>query len=76
MYSEDISYKRKYDHRLKISMEQCLDFHFSVLLHNDIRNRSHKFLSGIQLFSVFEIQLLNFINSPSEMNGDESLKLE
>lgn len=76
MYSEDISYKRKYDPRLKISMEKFLHFHFNVLLHNDIKNRSHKFLSGIQLLSVFEVLLLNFINSPSEMNEYESLKIE
>jgi len=57
-------------------MEQCLDFHFSVLLHNGMKNRSHKFLSGIRLFSVFEILVLNFINSLSEMKEDETLKLE
>lgn len=57
-------------------MEQCLDFHFSVLLHNDMRNRSHKFLSGEWLFSVFEMLVLNFINSLSEMKEDETLKLE
>lgn len=76
MNSEEISYKRKYDPRLEISMEQRIDFHCSVLLYNVIRNRSHKFLSGTQLFSVFEILLLNFINSPSEMNEHEALKLE
>lgn len=60
----------------KLYMEECLDFQFSVLLHDDLKNRSHKFLNEIWLFSVFEILVLNFINSLSKMKEDETLKLE